>query len=70
VLQVSNYSRKPVESPNANPSKIGKGNPGKMPFFSNINKVIIEPTKMPTTAAMVGTTLGKKLKNITPLNIE
>ena len=41
-------------NPAANPSMIGNGKPGKMPFFSNAKKVMMEPAKMPTIAIIVG----------------
>ena len=31
---------------------IGNGKPGKMPFFSSMKNVTIEPAKIPTIAAM------------------
>jgi hypothetical protein len=49
---------------------IGKGKPGKMPFFSNAKKVMMEPAKMPTIAIMVAKMPGRKLKNITPISME
>ncbi len=64
------YSKRPVASPNANPSKIGKGNPGNIPFFSNIKSVMMEPASMPIIAAKVGIILGIKVKNMVPVNIE
>ena len=64
------YSKKPAINPKANPNMIGKGKPGKIPFFSSIKNVIIEPAKMPTIDSMVGKMFGRKLKNITPVNIE
>jgi hypothetical protein len=59
-----------VVNPTANPSMIGNGKPGNIPFFSNAKKVMMDPAKIPTTAVTVGRTLDGKLKYITPINIE
>ena len=48
---------------------IGNGSPGKMPFFSSIKNVTMEPAKMPTIDIIVGRIFWK-LKKITPINIE
>ena len=61
---------RPVINPPANPSMIGKGKPGKIPFLSSIKNVMIEPAKMPITDIMHGRMLGKKLKNMTPVSME
>ena len=61
---------KPVINPPANPSMIGKGKPGKIPFLSSMKKVMIEPTKMPITDIMYGRMLGKKVKSMTPVSME
>ena len=57
-------------NPPANPSIIGKGKPGKIPFFSSMKNVMIEPAIMPTIDTRQGRMLGKKLKNMAPVNIE
>ena len=61
---------KPVINPPANPSMIGKGKPGKIPFLSSIKNVMTEPAKMPIIEIMQGRMLGRKLKNIVPVSIE
>ena len=70
VLNFCDYSKNPVSNPAANPSIIGKGNPGKIPLFSSIKNVMIEPAKIPIIAIKVGIMFGIKLKKITPINIE
>ena len=64
------YKKNPEIKPNVNPRIIGKGKPGKIPFFSSIKKVITEPAKIPIIAIKVGKMLFWKLKNITPISIE
>lgn len=59
-----------VINPAANPSIIGNGNPGNMPFFSRAKKVTIEPAKIATIVVMVGRMLGRKLKYIVPIIME
>ena len=54
MFNLYDYNKKPVINPKAKPRRIGKGNPGKMPFFSNAKKVTMEPTKIPTIAIIVG----------------
>ncbi len=61
---------RPVINPPANPSMIGKGKPGKIPFLSSMKKVMIEPAKMPITDIMYGRMLGKKVKSMTPVSME
>ena len=63
-------------NPPAKPSMIGKGKPGKIPFFSSMKKVMIEPAMMPTIETKHGRIpIGKayeliKVKNMAPVNIE
>ena len=60
----------PMINPPANPSMIGKGKPGKIPLFSSIKKVMIEPAIMPTIESKHGRILGKKAKNKAPVSME
>ncbi len=70
ALSVYHHKRKPVIKPKANPNIIGNGKPGKMPFFSSMKNVMMEPAMMPMIDTTVGRILGRKLKNMTPVNIE
>jgi len=66
----------PMISPPAKPSIIGNGKPGKIPLFSSMNNVMIDPAMMPTIEIKVGRSPRGKvaelmnLKNMAPVIME